>query len=58
MAKPKAKTITRNVAVYKVEVVGTEPRDQTASKDTERANLEPIRLQPPLTNEQLERPKR
>lgn len=58
MAKPKAKTIARSVAVSKVEVVRTESRDQTASKDTKRANLEPIHLQSPLTNQQSEQPER
>jgi len=58
MAKPETKTVTRTVAVPKTKIIKQEPQQQTTPKDTERTDFTPIRPQPPLPNQQSERPKR
>ena len=58
MAKPETKTVTRTVAVPKTKIVKQQPQQQTAPKDTERADFTPIRPQPPLPNQQDSRGKR
>jgi hypothetical protein len=58
MAKPETKTVTRTVAVPKTKIVKQQPQQQTAPKDTERADFTPIRPQPPLPNQQDSRVKR
>ena len=58
MAKPETKKVTRTVAVPKTKIVKQEPQQQTAPKDTERTDFTPIRLQPPLPNQQDDRDKR
>ena len=55
VAKPETKTFTRTVAVPKPKIVKQEPLQQTAPKDTERTDFEPIRPQPPLSNQQGDR---
>jgi len=52
MAKPETKTVTRNVAVPKTNIVTQQPQQQTTPKDTERTDYTPIRPQPPLPNQQ------
>ena len=58
MVKPKTNTVTRNIAVPKTKIIKQEPQPQTTPKDTERKDLSPIRLQPPLPNQQDSRDKR
>ena len=58
MAKPETRTVTRNVAVPKTNIVTQQPQQQTIPKDAERTNLTPIRPQPPLPNQQDDRGKR
>ena len=58
MAKPETKTVTRTVAVRKTKIVKQEPQQQTATKDTERTDVAPIRPQAPLPNQQDDRAKR
>jgi len=58
MAKPETKTVTRTVAVPKTKIVKQQPQQQTTLKDTERTDFTPIRLKPPLPNQQDDRNKR
>ena len=51
MVKPETKTVTRTRAVPKTKIVTQKPKQQAASKDTERADFTPIRPQPPLPNQ-------
>ena len=58
MAKPETKTVTRTVAVPKTKIVKQQIPQQTTPKDTEPTNFTPIRPQPPLPNQQVNRDKR
>jgi len=58
MVKPETKTVTSTIAVPKTKIVTQKPKQQAASKDTERADFTPIRPQPPLPNQQDIREKR
>ena len=58
MVKPETKTITRTVAVPKTGIVKQQTTQQTAPKYTERTDYAPVRPQPPLTNQQVNRDKR
>jgi len=58
MVKPETKTVTSTIAVPKTKIVTQKPKQQAASKDTERADFTSIRPQPPLPNQQDSREKR
>jgi len=58
MAKPETKTVTNTAAVPKTEIVTQQPQQQTAPKGTERTDFAPIRPQPPLPNQQVNRDER
>jgi len=58
MAKPETKTVIRAEAVPKTKIVTQEPQHQTTQKDTEPTDFTPIRPQPPLPNQQVDRDKR
>ena len=55
MAKPETKTVTRKVSIPKTKILKQrEPQSATSwtPNDTERADMQPIRPQPPLANQQ------
>jgi hypothetical protein len=55
MTKPETKTVTHTVSIPKTKIVKQrEPQSSTSStpNDTERADTQPIRPQPPLANQQ------
>ena len=58
MAEPETKTVTPTIAVPKTKIVTQQPQQQTAPKGTERTDFAPIRPQPPLPNQQVNRDER
>ena len=58
LAKPETKTVTRTVDVPKTKIVTQRPQQQTTPKDAEPTDFTPIRPQPPLPNQQIDREKR
>jgi len=58
MAKPDTKTVTPTVTVPNTKIVKQPTPRLTVPRDTEKTDFTPVRLQPPLPNQQGNRDKR